>query len=151
MQIIGLSLVMKRTKKNKLGVSLTEISVAVLIFALVAIPLYYAISYGSKEEIQLDKVAIANKILESFKDEIKNLDYATVESFGNKIESTQLPPNSFQELLKAQKKYKDIKFEAESVEDNNNDVISRKITAEVKWTNGTGNTSSQKISFIKVQ
>ena len=68
---------MKRIKKNnKSGVSLTEISVAVLIFAIVAIPLYYAISYGSKEEIQLDKVAIANKVLESFKDEIKNLDYS---------------------------------------------------------------------------
>ncbi len=142
---------MKRIKKNKSGVSLTEISVAVLIFAIVAIPLYYAISYGSKEEIQLDKVAIANKVLESFKDEIKNLDYPTVESFGEKIEATQLPPNSFQELLKAQQKYKDFKFEAESIEDNNNDVISRKITAEVKWINGSGNTTSQKISFIKVQ
>lgn len=143
---------MKRIKKNnKSGVSLTEISVAVLIFAIVAIPLYYAISYGSKEEIQLDKVAIANKVLESFKDEIKNLDYPTVESFGNKIESTQLPPNSFQALLEAQQKYKDFKFEAESIEDNNNDVISRKITAKIKWTNGSGNETSQKISFIKVQ
>ena len=99
---------MKRIKKNKSGVSLTEISVAVLIFALVAIPLYYAISYGSKEEIQLDKVAIANKVLESFRDEIKNLDYPTVESFGNKIVSTQLPPNSFQALLEAQKNIKNI-------------------------------------------
>ena len=143
---------MKRIKKNnKSGVSLTEISVAVLIFALVAIPLYYAISFGSKEEIQLDKVAIANKILESFRDEIKNLDYPTVESFGDKIESKDLPPNSFQALLEAQQKYKDFKFEAESKEDNNNEVISRKITAEVSWTNGSGNKTSQKISFVKVQ
>ena len=149
--IIGLSLPMKKIRMNKSGFSFTEISVAVLIFALVAIPLYYAISFGSKEEIQLDKIAIANKILESFKDEIKNLDYPTVESFGEKIKSQHLPPNSFQELLKAQQKYKDFEFEAESKEDTTNDVISRKITAEVKWTNGSGKTSSQKISFIKVQ
>ena len=136
---------------NKSGFSLTEISVAVLLFAIVAIPLYYAVSYGSKEEIQLDKIAIANKVLESFRDEIKNLDYATVESLGKDIEANQLPPNSFSALWDAQSKYKDFEFKAESIEDKNNDVVSRKITAEITWTNGTGNKSSQKISFIKVQ
>ena len=66
---------MNRRNKTKSGFSLAEISLAVLIFALCAIPLYYAISYGSAEEIQLEKMAIANKLLESFRDEMKNIDF----------------------------------------------------------------------------
>lgn len=142
---------MKTQKQNKKGVSLIEISIAVLIFALVAIPLYYAITYGSNEEIQLDKIAIANKVLESFRDEIKNLDFATIEEMGSHITATQLPPNSFQKLLDAQQKYKDFAFSAEVEDKTLNDIKSLAFKAEVTWTKGNGQKSSQKISFVKVQ
>lgn len=146
---------MKRQKNNnnKRGVTLIEISVAVLIFALVAIPLYYAITYGSNEEIQLDKVAIANRILESFRDEIKNLDFETVDNYGSNIDGSQLPPNSFKALLDGQQKYKDFAFKAEikKPETTLSDVVSLTIVAEVSWTKGNGEKSTQKISFVKVQ
>lgn len=125
---------------------------AVLIFALAALPLYYAISYGSGEEIQLDKIAIANKILESFRDEVKNLDFETVKAFGSSFDGRQLPPNSFQKLLDAQEKYKDFKFQAQSERKIVNEIETLNISAEVKWTVGSGGReSSQKISFIKVK
>lgn len=152
MRIIGQSLIMK--KLNRLGVSLTEISIAVLIFAVAAIPLYYGISYGSKEEIQLNKDTIAQNILESFRDEIKNLDFATVESFivGGEIPVTQLPPNSFQEFLKAQKKYKDFEFKAEVKNPPaGTEVKTLTFKATVTWTKEGGNKSERKISFIKVE
>lgn len=137
--------------KKKHGVSLVEIVAAVAIFAIVAVPLYYAVSYGSKEEIQLEKVSIANKILESFRDEVKNLDFETVKSYGSSFDGSQLPPNSFQKLLDAQKKHKDFKFSAEATTKNINDIESIAITAEVKWTKDGKGESSQKISFVKVQ
>ena len=143
---------MKRIK-NKLGVSLTEISVAVLIFAVVAIPLYYAISYGTKEEIQADKVAIANKILESFRDEIKNLSYETVLGLckGDSIKASDLPPNSFGKMYEAQKEYKDFEFEAKAVKNESDGMRSISFNATVTWTRDSGAKSTQKISFIKVE
>ncbi len=138
---------------NKSGVTLTEISLAVLIFALTAIPLYYAINYGSNEEIQLNKISIANKILEAFKDEVKNLDYNYVDDMCNdeKIETNELPPNSFQSLFNAQKEYKDFNFTGNAKKTTTNDVESIKINAEISWTNGFGQKSNQKITFIKVK
>ena len=141
---------MKRIK-NKLGVSLAEISVAVLIFALVAIPLYYAISFGTKEEIQSDKVAIANKILESFRDEIKNLDFETVLGYGEDIKASHLPPNSFGKMYNAQKDYKDFDFEAKAIKKDVDGIRSIRFNATVTWTRDGGKKSSQKISFIKVE
>ena len=141
---------MKRIKKNKSGVSLAEISVAVLIFALVAIPLYFAISFGTKEEIQTDKVAIANKILESFRDEIKNLDFETVLSYGDTIKASDLPPNSFGKMYDAQKEYKDFEFIASATKNDVDGMRSITFNASVSWTRDGGK-STQKISFIKVE
>ena len=140
-----------KKQNNKLGVSLTEITISVLVFALIAIPLYYAISFGSKEEIYLEKVSHANKILESFRDEIKNLDFETVKNFGNNIDGTQLPPNSFQKLFEAQKKFKDFKFSAQAESKAINEIESISFKAEVKWTKDNGTEASQKLSFVKVQ
>lgn len=151
MRIIGQSLIMKNL--NRLGVSLTEISVAVLIFAVAAIPLYYGITYGTKEEIQLNKDSIAQKILESFRDEIKNLDYKTVKSYGSPIDATNLPPNSFNKFFDAQKQYKDFTFEATAKETPGGDggVSTLTFVAKVTWTKEGGNKSERKISFIKVE
>ena len=105
---------MKNKKKNnRLGVSLAEISIAALIFALCAIPLYYAISFGSKEEIKMEKDTIATKILESFRDEIKDLDYDTAVNFGNFGDSSGLPPETLKVYEKA-KDYKEFKVSCES-------------------------------------
>lgn len=136
-------------KINRSGFSLTEIVIAVMVFAIVSVPLYYAISFGSKEEIHLEKVSMANKVLEAFRDEIMNLDYKTVESLGNNFDGTQMPPKSFSELLAAQDKFKDLKLTAVSVANETNDA--RTITAEVTWKREGKGDSSVKISFVKVK
>ncbi len=144
-------------KKSNRGVSLVEIIVAVMVFALAAIPLYYAISYGASEETNLEKVAIANKILESFRDEIKDLDYKTVEGLMSAgaawktLDASGLPPNSFNSLLTAQKKYKDFSFKTEVRKSPGADLDSLEFKAHVAWTTGRGNTASESIAFIKVK
>ena len=145
---------MKRKKiNNKFGVTLAEVSVAILIFVLAAIPLYYAVSYGAKEEIQIEKTALANKILEAFRDECKNLDYDTVESYGPETDGSNLPQNTFGELLKAQQKHKDFKFHATIKAPDNaiEGIDSLQINADVKWTKEKGGESIQKISFVKIK
>ena len=138
--------------KNKSGFSTTEIAIAVLLFALAAIPLYYAISYGSNKEIQLDKIAIANKVLESFRDEIKSLDFELVKSFGSSIDASQLPPNSFDKLYEALKKYKDYKFSATSEFKEENGIETLIFKAQITWHDGVGGKeSTQKLSFMKVR
>lgn len=138
--------------KNKKGVTLVEVTVAVLIFIVAAVPLYYAVSYGSKEEIQLDKVAQANKILASFKEECTNLDYEIVSGFVPSIEDASgMTPNSFKDMLEAQKKYKDFKFHADIKANTLGDFETLEIEAEVTWTRDGGGKSSQRLSFVKVK
>ncbi len=133
---------------NKLGVSLPEISIAVLIFALCAIPLYYAIAYGSKEEIKMEKNAIANKILESFRDEIKDLDYDTAVTFGNFSDGSGLPPETLKVYEQA-KNYKDFKVSCESTPNNEmGDIESTTFKAKVTW---DGLEFPKELSFKKVK
>ena len=136
-------------KDNKSGVSLPEISIAVLIFALCAIPLYYAIAFGSKEEIKMEKDAIATKILESFRDEIKDLDYDTAVNFGNFGDSSGLPPETLKVYEKA-KDYKEFKVSCESEQKNEFDIETTTFKAKVTW-NAEGAEVEKKLSVVKVK
>ncbi len=144
-------------KLNNLGASLVEIAIALMIFAFAAIPLYYAMSYGAQEETNLEKVAIATKILESLRDEIKDLEFEKVEgsvgatSAWKTIGVGELPPNAFNELLTGQKKYKDFVFSAEVRKSPGADIDAIEFKAEVSWTTGRGKKSTEKMSFIKVK
>ena len=138
-------------KNNKSGTSLVEISIAVLIFALCAIPLYYAVSYGSKEEIRMEKVALANKILESYRDEIKNLDYDLAKDFGSVSDNNGLPPETLKVVEQA-KESKDFKVTVTSGPGPDPDVESTVFKAEVTWiAEGGGEPVTQKISFVKIK
>jgi hypothetical protein len=113
-------------------------------------------SYGAQEEVNLEKVAIATKILESLRDEVKDLEFKKVSgSVGatgswKKIGVGELPPNSFNTLLTAQKKYKDFTFAAEVRKTPGADIDAIEFKAEVSWTTGRGKKSTEKMSFIKV-
>lgn len=141
----------RRKINNKSGFSLAEISLAVLIFALCAIPLYYAISYGSAEEIQLEKMTIANKLLESFRDEMKNIDFDLAKKDYLTINENSLPPETFNVYLDAAKKYKDFKFVSDSKVNDLNGIESINFKVGVSWTTNSGRIASQSISFVKVK
>ncbi len=144
---------MIRKENNKSGFSLAEISVAVLIFALCAIPLYYAISYGSAEEIHLEKTAIANKILESFRDEIKNLDFKTAMEYKSFSGNSGLPPETYKVINQVvnEKHYKDYEFSCSSEEKTEGDIKSVTFKPEIKWKNNKNKEITQKISFVIIE
>ena len=144
---------MIRKKTNKSGISLVEITIAIFIFAVCAIPIYYAISYGSSEEIHLEKRSIGNKILESFRDEVKNLDFKTAQQYQNFSGNSGLPPDTFKavEHIVNEKKYKDYVVSCTSEETTENDIKIITFKPEVKWTNNKGQEITQKISFVVVE
>jgi len=143
-------------KKSRKGLSLVEIIVAVAVFAIAAVPIYYAISYNAADEANIGKRSIAQKILESFRDEIKDLEYDYVVSLMSAgsswkpINSSGMTPNSFNVLLTAQKEFKDFNFSGE-VRTSGGAVEILEFKTEVTWTSGRGKQESEKLSFIKVK
>ncbi|HMM61439.1 MAG TPA: hypothetical protein PLK28_09360 [Candidatus Rifleibacterium sp.] len=143
-------------KKNRIsvkrGLSLIEIAAAVLVFSAAVIPLYHAMSYGAKEDIHIDKIAVADKILTSFRDEIKNMDFKTVAGLYGSARvykgTEDMTPNTFKEFLKEKEKYKDFEFEAETTKQDS-PIESISFKAKVTWTSAT-NKGERKLAFVKV-
>ena len=146
-------------KNNKYGVTLIEVAVAVLIFSAAIVPLYYALSYGARSEIDYEKVAIANKILESFRDEALALDYDDLAGLINADASTSwssfttssLPPRTFEELLAAQTDFQDFTFSGQVRTPPDALVESMEIRAEISWTSSGPPRDPEQIFFIKVK
>ena len=144
----------KNNRFKKYGVSLIEIAVALLFFAFAAIPIYYALSYGSKQEVDTEKIAIANKILSSFRDEVISLPYDTAKGFFSATSAwknigSNVPQNSFQRLLTAQRKYKDFQFSGK-VRLITNPVEALEFNAQIKWSTN-GPKRLEKVAFVKVK
>lgn len=137
---------------NKYGVSLVEIAVAVLFFAFAAIPVYYALSYGATQEIDMSKVSMANKVLAAFRDEVMRLSYDEAEGCfpAATFDATALPPETFGDLLTAQRDYKDFQFSGK-VEKLTDPVDAMQFDIEITWSNAKGPERLEKISFMKVK
>lgn len=137
---------------KKRGITLTELTVALGLFALLAIPAYMVFSYGAADEMSYHKTAAANRILESCRDEIKNLSYKYAEqdlvpSFTN----VNSPPSTFNTFMDFQKDFKDknFKLEGKAVVNKNPDHI--KFDLKVTWTKKNGSIAEETLSFIKVK
>lgn len=140
------------TKNNKKGLTLTEITVALGLFALLAIPAYMMFSYGAADEMAYHKTAAANRILESCRDEIKNLSYAYALDLGTSFDSVNLPPATFDKLLNAQIELKDSSFKFHgTAEVKSGDLEHIKFTLKVTWTKRGGSTAEEQLVFIKVK
>lgn len=151
---------MKKNSRFNAGISLIEIAVAILFFAFAAIPIYYALSFGASQDVDIAKVALANSIMASFREEVMNLPYDTepnnaIELFNPTTSwgPVQATPQLFQALLLAQKKYKDFKFDCEARISPVSPVPALEFRAELSWSNANakGLTKREKISFIKVK
>jgi len=139
-------------KNKKLGFTLTEITVALGLFALLAVPAYLMFSFGAADEMSYHKTAAANRILESCRDEIKNLSYAYAQSLGPSFDSINLPPATFDKLLNAQKELKDSTFKFYGIaEETIAEPAHIKFTLKVTWTKKSGATAEEKLVFIKVK
>lgn len=96
------------------GFSLVEVIVATFIFALVAVPIYYAMSQSAAKEIDSTKLSMARKVLESFRAEIVGRPFSEIAGLnpGNP-DFTNLPggyPKTLSDVLTTQQKYKDFSF-----------------------------------------
>jgi prepilin-type N-terminal cleavage/methylation domain-containing protein len=139
-------------KSKKFGFTLTEITVALGLFALLAVPAYLMFSFGAADEMSYHKTAAANRILESCRDEIKNLSYAYAQSLGSSFDSINLPPATFDKLLNAQKELKDSTFKFSGIaEETTTEPAHIKFTLKVTWTKKGGATAEEKLVFIKVK
>lgn len=146
---------------KRTGITLLEVIVAVLIFSVAVVPMYYVLTYGARQEIDYSKVALANKILESFRDEVLSLDYDTVQGLvGASAGSTSwrdfgasaLPPNSFNAVLEAQREHQDFQFSGQVRTPAGAVVDALEFKAEVTWPSPTGPARDpESIVFVKVR
>lgn len=142
--------------KTTAGISLIEIMVAVLLLALAAIPIYRTLSFGASKEIENEKIAIANRILESFKNEIMGMPFEVLQTEFSDTSWQTIGadfPNVFNALMEAQKKYKDFEFSGQVRQVEDAVVPTMEFKAEVNWTKNDGEKRDkpEKIFFIKVE
>ena len=79
------------------------------------------------------------------------MDYDTaVQEYGNISDNSQLPPETFKNIVDNAATYKDYKFKSEH-EVNPGNIESVTFKATVTWTSGNGQEVEQKISFVKVK
>ena len=103
------------------GFSLVEVVAATFIFMLAAIPIYYTMSHGAVKEIDSTKLAMARKVLESFRAETIGWGFPKLAALtppdGNTSPDGGFgpipdgnPPKTYSDVLTIQKKYKDFTF-----------------------------------------
>lgn len=103
-----------RNFDRKSGLSLLEVVVAALIFALAIIPIYYALSSQSVSDLETTKIAMAKDILTSLRQEIMARPFDELSPY---VPATKGPlqnepyPLTLDKILKAQKEYQGIQFE----------------------------------------
>lgn len=130
-------------------------------FAVAVIPIYYVISFGARHEIDYEKIGLANKILESFRDEVQGLDFEQVQGFFNlddgsedvwkDIDAGSLTPNVFLELLEAQQEFQDFQFSGRARNIPNSPVDAIEFEAQVQWESIAPNRDPENIRFIKTR
>ena len=105
-----------RQTRHIAGLTLIEILIAVCIIGLAIIPIYRHISTQASVNLQTEKIQMADKILQSIKEEMMALPYktftersktATKNELGQFVLTDDLYPVTLQEVLNVQKKYKD--------------------------------------------
>ena len=82
-------------KNNKNGFTLVEIMVALGIFALIAIPVYMFFSYTTANEIEYHKNVSASRLMETFKNDIKQYSFEECNGF---TDANNAPPNTDLEM-----------------------------------------------------
>ncbi|EKD26626.1 MAG: hypothetical protein ACD_79C01091G0002 [uncultured bacterium] len=131
--------------KNKAGLSLVEILVAVFIFSIVFLATLEALKYSSFLVSSQEQTAIANSILTEVAEDILLLDYASV-NVGN------MSANYNSGGSKEPDKLKDLNDSSitVSVSDADSDVGTnlKKIIITVTWTGPYGKASSPKSATI---
>ena len=151
------------------GMTLIEILIAVCIIGLAIIPIYRHISGQAAVNLQTEKIQMADKILQSIKEEMMALPYKTFtersktankNDLGQFVLTDDLYPVTLQEVLAIQKKYKDFQVTGswfflmretgEGKVDNNVAQVDVKITWSIPGAATGPATSERTRSFVLV-
>ena len=127
--------------KNKLAFTLVEITVALGIFALLAIPAYMLFSYSASSENEYHKTAAALRVIETYRDEIKNLSFNVAKEY-----KSDLTPQASEIFATEHDKYG---LEKEITPEERDNMI--KITITIKWKNRRGTELKETQTFVKVK
>ena len=147
-QIIGLNLIMIKmlmNKKNRIGFTLVEILIASCIFAAIAIPAFMFFSYTTANEVEYHKNVSASRLMETFKNEIK--DYSFDESKGF-TDANNAPPNTKKIYDEIKSKFSDLEMK---IVTENVDEKTIRFILTVTWKSRGGAERKETSTCVKVK
>lgn len=133
------------------GFSLVEVVIALVVFGLAAIPIYYALSGTAAQEVDATKLSMARKILESFKAEVLTLPFDKLKEMTTTGGTVGGCTNTETSVLGAQRKYKDFEFTTEiKVSTSSPSVLD--VKGAITWTKSDGSKAKpEELAFIVVE
>lgn len=146
---------MEIIRRSNKCITLLEVILAVVIFAIFSIPLYRAISTSAVKEIDTTKLSMARKILESVKSELQAKSFNEIENMIGSNNQTFVKisggyPNTLSEVLNIQSKYKDFHLEVfGKFSVNSKSII--EIKAVVSYTSSQNRHKNEEINFLIIK
>ncbi len=132
-------------KNNKNGFTLVEIMVALGIFALIAIPVYMFFSYTTANEIEYHKNVSASRLMETFKNDIKQYSFEECNGF---TDANNAPPNTKKIYDEIKSKYSDLEM---TIVLKNVDEKTIRFTLTVTWKSRGKAERKETSTFVKVK
>ena len=132
-------------KNNKNGFTLVEILVALGIFALIAIPAFMFFSYSAANEIEYHKNVSASRLMETFKNDIKQYSFEESKGF---TDANNAPPNTKKIYDEIKSKYSDLEMK---IVLENVDEKTMRYTLTVTWKSRGGAERKETSTFVKVK
>ncbi len=132
-------------KNNKNGFTLVEIMVALGIFALIAIPVYMFFSYTTANEIEYHKNVSASRLMETFKNDIKQYSFEECNGF---TDANNAPPNTKKIYDEIKSKFSDLEMK---IVTENVDEKTIRFTLTVTWKSRGGAERKETSTCVKVK
>ena len=132
-------------KNNKSGFTLVEIMVALCIFALIAIPAYMFFSYTAANEIEYHKNVSASRLMETFKNDIKQYSFEECNGF---TDANNAPPNTKKIYDEIKSKFSDLEM---TIVPENVDEKTIRFTLTVTWKSRGGAERKETSTCVKVK
>ncbi len=132
-------------KNNKIGFTLVEIMVALGIFALIAIPVYMFFSYTTANEIEYHKNVSASRLMETFKNDIKQYSFEECNGF---TDANNAPPNTKKIYDEIKSKFSDLEMK---IVTENVDEKTIRFTLTVTWKSRGGAERKETSTCVKVK
>jgi prepilin-type N-terminal cleavage/methylation domain-containing protein len=132
-------------KNNRIGFTLVEILVALGIFGLIAVPAYMFFSYTAANEIEYHKNVSASRLMETFKNDIKQYSFEESKGF---TDANNAPPNTKKIYDEIKSKFSDLEMK---IVLENVDEKTIRFTLTVTWKSRSGDERKETSTCVKVK